>query len=361
LANLYSAAGVTFKNMIAEELLQWYQLNKRDLPWRDCNDPYKIWLSEIILQQTRVQQGMPWYLSFISAFPTIHDLAQSSEEKVLKLWQGLGYYSRARNLHATAKIIARNLKGQFPDEPEELLKLKGVGPYTAAAIASFAFGKPVIALDGNLLRVGSRIFGIESPIDENVTRKQIESEFLRVMPRKKSGEFNQSLMDLGAEICTPTTPACSDCPVAIYCSARRENKVEQLPKKKSKTAVKQVHIYYFVLRSNKGILLRHRTQDGIWKNMYDFPAVESDEPLTPMPFPPLSGFQAPESPPEYLGTITHALSHRKINASFYLWKSSGFKPEESFFWKSRSRCNDLPLPRLIEKALHQFSTRIWHQ
>lgn len=261
-------------------LINWYLQNKRDLPWRHTKNPYNIWLSEIILQQTRVVQGLPYYNKFIENFPNVESLANAEEEKVLKLWQGLGYYSRARNLHTTAKFINEQLKGEFPKNYNDLLKLKGVGEYTAAAIASFSFDEDVAVVDGNVFRVLSRFFGIESDISENKTKKEFQDLAKSLLPKGKASNFNQAIMEFGATQCVPKSPNCCDCIFNSNCYALQKNKINELPVKKKKIKVKNRYLNYVVVKdSNANFLIEKRTDNGIWKNLFQFPLVETEKAL----------------------------------------------------------------------------------
>ncbi|MGB7393081.1 MAG: A/G-specific adenine glycosylase [Pricia sp.] len=261
----------------AQTILTWYSIHKRDLPWRGTRDAYRIWLSEIMLQQTRVAQGTPYYLKFIDAFPTVHDLADASEEKVLKLWQGLGYYSRARNLHSTAKTVANELSGRFPTNYSGLLKLKGVGDYTASAIASICFDAPEPVVDGNVYRVLSRYFGVELPTNSGEGIKYFKQLAREVMDADNIRDYNQGIMEFGAVQCIPKNPDCTVCPLNDGCVALQNDKVAELPVKVKKTKVKHLNFNYLVFQDAIGnTLLRQRTEKGIWRNLWEFPLLESD-------------------------------------------------------------------------------------
>ena len=302
---------------IGNKLINWYQVNKRELPWRNTTDPYKIWLSEIILQQTRVQQGLPYYEKFTNQFPTINDIAIASEKDLLLLWQGLGYYSRARNMHHTAKMIVDKYNGNFPENHDEILALKGVGEYTAAAIASFAFDKPHPVLDGNVFRFISRLFGIEKPIDTITGKKEITKALDLIFNPQKPALFNQAIMEFGATHCTPKKPKCNTCIFNIQCKALGSKKVMSIPVKKGKTKILQVNHTYMCFIHNNRTYIEKRTA-GIWKNLYQFPLIEDD--IKPDE---ISGIIN-----KYLNKPTkfeisdvfeskHILSHRKILAIFY--------------------------------------------
>jgi A/G-specific adenine glycosylase len=258
-------------------LIAWYLDNKRDLPWRSTTNPYHIWLSEIMLQQTRVAQALPYFFAFSEAFPTVTDLADASEDKILRLWQGLGYYSRARNMHATAKIIAEQHHGNFPNSYKELIKLKGIGPYTAAAIASFAFREAVAVVDGNVYRVLSRIFGI----DTDIAKSEAKSIFFELAQThinvQKPDLFNQAIMEFGALQCVPKNPNCGLCPFAATCFAFQNGQVANLPvKSKAKKARKRYFNYFVVSNNKQQIILQQRIQKDIWQKLYEFPLLETD-------------------------------------------------------------------------------------
>jgi len=308
---------------ISSKLIEWYKIHKRFLPWRDINNPYRIWISEIILQQTRVNQGMDYYLRFIERFPDIKALAFADEQEVLKTWQGLGYYSRARNLHETARYIFKNFGGKFPEDYDFILSLKGIGEYTAAAIASIAFGAPYPVVDGNVFRFLSRFFGIEEPIDTSKGKK-IFTELARlIMDKSQAGMFNQAIMEFGALQCIPVSPDCSACPFETQCSAYSTCKVNDLPVKQNKTKIKTLYLYYFHIRKGKNIFLKKRKEKGIWQNLYEFPLIESE---TPLEWEDLVGkdyFKAlfPVVEPIHfqlvLKKVKHILTHRILYANFY--------------------------------------------
>ena len=262
----------------SHHITTWYQNNKRDLPWRKTNNPYHIWLSEIILQQTRVNQGLPYYESFTKNFPTIKDLATADEEKVLKLWQGLGYYSRARNLHATAKTICESYEGNFPKTFNELKKLKGIGDYTGAAIASFTFNEVVPVVDGNVYRVLSRYLGITTDISHSSARKIFFETANQLIDKNNPALFNQAIMEFGALQCTPKSPDCTKCPLNNSCFALANNEIENLPIKSKKTKVKKRFLnYLLILDSENRATTSKRTSKGIWQNLYELPHIETKE------------------------------------------------------------------------------------
>ncbi|UPT72243.1 MAG: A/G-specific adenine glycosylase [Flavobacterium sp. JAD_PAG50586_2] len=260
----------------SKSLIQWYLQNKRDLPWRNTVNPYFIWLSEIMLQQTRVAQGLPYFLRFTSAFPTVFDLAKADEEEVLKLWQGLGYYSRARNLHKTAKQIAFEFDGEFPKTYSELLKLKGIGEYTAAAIASFSYNETVPVVDGNVFRVLSRYFDVETDIASSGAKKEFTQLAAALIQEGEANIFNQAIMEFGALQCVPKNPDCSICVFNNSCLALQQKKVVQLPVKSKKTKVTNRYFNYLVFwDENENTIIHKRTEKGIWQNLYEFPVLET--------------------------------------------------------------------------------------
>ncbi len=303
-------------------LLQWYLQYKRDLPWRKTTDAYPIWLSEIMLQQTRVAQGMPYFLSFIERFPTVFDLAKADEEHVLKLWQGLGYYSRARNMHKTSQIIASEFNGNFPNKYTELLKLKGIGDYTAAAIASFAFNEVVPVVDGNVFRVLSRYFNVETDISSATAKKEFAALAKELMPTNNPALFNQAIMEFGALQCVPKNPDCGICVFSSSCAALQKNKVNQLPIKTKKTKVRNRYFHYLIFQDNdNATILNKRTAKGIWHNLYEFPAIETEEATSQetiiariksdfhhLDITAVFAFEDP---------IIHKLSHQHLSISFY--------------------------------------------
>jgi A/G-specific adenine glycosylase len=261
-----------------KSLIEWYLQNKRDLPWRKTQNPYHIWLSEIMLQQTRVAQGTPYYFAFTTAFPTVFDLANASEEAVLKLWQGLGYYSRARNLHKTAQYVAFDLNGIFPDNYISLLDLKGVGEYTAAAIASFSYNEAIPVVDGNVFRVLSRYFDIETDISQVSAKKEFAVLAFELMNKKDPALFNQAIMEFGALQCVPKSPNCEICIFNNSCLALQRKKVNKLPVKLKKTKVRNRYFNYIVYSDEKEqTLIQKRTAKGIWHNLYEFPLIETDQ------------------------------------------------------------------------------------
>jgi A/G-specific adenine glycosylase len=306
----------------SDKIITWYQLHKRDLPWRNTNDAYLIWLSEIILQQTRVDQGMAYYHAFAKEFPTVKHLAKADNDKVMKLWQGLGYYSRARNLHATAQLIAKDYKGVFPNEYETILSLKGVGEYTAAAIASFAFHKKHAVVDGNVYRVLSRIFGIETPIDSSLGKKEFYKLANELISSKAPALHNQAIMEFGALQCKPVNPDCEVCPFYTTCYAFAKQQVGELPVKEKKTKVRNRYFNYIVLNYKETTLIKKRVEKDIWTNLHDFPLIETTKELTEEDFLKSKEWNAFIGKTKYSilrisSNYKHILSHQKITARFF--------------------------------------------
>ncbi len=313
----------------AQKILIWYAANKRNLPWRGTRNPYKIWLSEIILQQTRVVQGTPYYLKFIAAFPTVYDLANASEEKVLKLWQGLGYYSRARNLHSAAKTVVEEYDGVFPKTYKGLLKLKGVGDYTASAIASICFDVPEPVVDGNVYRVLTRYFGVELPINSTKGIKYFKKLARKVMDPDNIRDYNQGIMEFGAVQCTPKNPNCMYCPLNDSCVALQKGKVQNLPIKINKIKVRHRYFNYLVFMDADGkTVLKQRTGKGIWQNLWEFPLLESDQTIgEDAIIKILDDFVDAKKVREIVrcneSPIIHKLSHQHLHTVFWMVKTDG--------------------------------------
>ena len=311
----------------AQKILTWYAANKRALPWRGSRDPYTIWLSEIILQQTRVVQGTPYYLKFIATFPTVHDLANASEEEVLKLWQGLGYYSRARNLHAAAKTVVGEYGGNFPETYDGLLKLKGVGDYTASAIASICFDAPEPVVDGNVYRVLARYFGVELPINSTKGIKYFKKLARKVMDADNIHDYNQGIMEFGAVQCTPKNPDCMFCPLNDSCVALQKGKVLELPLKTNTTKVRHRYFnYLFFVDANEKTVLKQRTGKGIWRNLWEFPLLESEQGIDEEAVvKKLDDYSDAAKVREILRfnetPIVHKLSHQHLHTVFWMVKT----------------------------------------
>jgi len=340
----------------SKKILAWYYKNKRDLPWRSTKDPYKIWLSEIMLQQTRVAQGLPYYEKFVKEFPSIYHLANATEEKVLKLWQGLGYYSRARNMHNTAKAIVENYKGEFPNTYKELLKLKGIGDYTASAIASISFNVPEPVVDGNVYRVLSRYFGVDLPTNSSEGIKHFKSLAREVMNSNEIRDYNQGIMEFGAIQCAPKTPNCLHCPLNDSCVALKENRVNELPVKLKKTKVRHRYFNYIVaFDKNNKVVLEQRKGKGIWQNLYQFPLVETDKEfaLETLKEETLKVLKIETTSDMYLYNkkpIVHKLSHQHLHTKFWIWHTAT-DIDNTVSWKNVS---NYPVPVLIAEFIKTF-------
>lgn len=336
-------------------ILSWYGKNKRELPWRETRDPYRIWISEVILQQTRVNQGMEYYLRFIERFPDVATLAAASEQEVLTYWQGLGYYSRARNLHSAANQVVELHGGKFPTQYDQVRALKGIGDYTAAAICSIAFELPYAVVDGNVYRVLSRLYGIDTPIDSSAGKKEFQELAQQLIDHSQPGLHNQAMMEFGALACVPVNPDCESCPLKTTCKAYEQELVDVLPVKSKKTLVRELYYTYLVVRNQQQILIRQRsTATNIWKNMYEFPLVESSHLLTPQevltqPF--LGELGELTLNPLYTDT-THILSHRKINVRFYEIEVLRFRTDiENCVVTTLEALQQYPVPRVISRYL----------
>jgi A/G-specific adenine glycosylase len=306
-------------NDFTEAIERWYESNKRELPWRASSDPYQIWISEIILQQTRVTQGSNYFLRFIQRFPDIRSLAEADENEVMKYWEGLGYYSRARNLHAAA----RSMNGIFPRTYPEVLVLKGVGEYTAAAICSFAYNMPYAVVDGNVYRVLSRYFGIETPIDSTKGKKLFAALANEMLDKQRPALYNQGIMDFGAIQCTPQSPNCLSCPLSDSCLAHAHGMIAKLPIKQHKTKVTNRYLHYFYVRAGAYTFIRQRTEDDIWRNLFEIPLIETPTTLPAEQLLQLPEFRAlfdPEEQPVIRllqQGVKHVLSHRILYTDFY--------------------------------------------
>lgn len=345
-------------------IIAWYYSNKRDLPWRQTSNPYFIWISEIILQQTRVAQGLPYYEKFVKAFPTINDLANAPEQEVLSLWQGLGYYSRARNMHKCAKIIEVDFNGEFPNKFEELLKLPGIGPYTAAAIDSLAFNNPSPVVDGNVYRVLARVFGIENNIADGKSFKLFFDLAKDLIDSKVPGTFNQAVMELGATVCAPHNPECNNCPLAEICFARTHKKQKELPVKVKKIRNKNRYFTYVVIEYNGKLAMVKRTAKDIWQSLFQFYLIENNSPTEIDNLKdPLLAFLLKEGAIINQEKVMpkHLLSHQTIFSTFFeikinsdvLWNK--LLIENGLVLYSQSEIEALPKPVLITKYLNSVS------
>lgn len=344
----------------SDKIVEWYLQNKRNLPWRETIDPYRIWLSEIILQQTRVNQGLPYYLKFIEQFPDVKALAAASEEEVLRLWQGLGYYTRARNLRKCAVEIAHDHQGVFPDSFDSLKKLCGIGEYTAAAIASFAFEQPVAVVDGNVFRVLSRVFGVDKDIGSSEGKAYFFKLANELIDKHRPGLHNQAIMEFGALHCTPLQPMCDGCIFERNCIAKNKGIQQELPVKQRLKSVKKRYFYYFVLKESGKIALRRREGKDIWKGLYDFYLVEKSRPVDPLKIwreNMLMKSGGRNAEPNFISPLyKHVLTHQIIYARFIVIDDIRKPLQKESYLKlySRKAISALPKPVLISRFLTDF-------
>ena len=345
-------------SLFSVTLLRWFAANGRSLPWRERDDAYAIWLSEIILQQTRVEQGRDYWLRFMQRFPTVEALAAATEDEVLRLWQGLGYYSRARNLHAAARQVVA--MGGFPRSVEGLRQLKGVGDYTAAAVASMAFNEPAAAVDGNVFRVLARHFGIATAINTTEGHREFTALAAELLPPREAGTFNQAMMDFGATLCTPRSPRCADCPFVETCVARREGRVEELPVKLRKTTIRERRLAYIYIRCKGDTAIHRRGAGDIWQGLWEPVMVENGQ---------WTGENGQWRMENGLGKmdngecimdnaillakdVKHVLTHRILLADFYFLDTPSRPPlPPDYIWVPESALDDYAKPRLIERLL----------
>ena len=339
---------------VTQELLNWYRSSHRQLPWRDTVNPYRIWVSEIILQQTRVDQGLDYYLKFVDKFPTISDLAHSNETEVLTIWQGLGYYARARNMHQTAKFIVHELNGVFPNDYHSIRSLKGIGDYTAAAIASFAFKLPHVAIDGNVKRVAARWFGIDIPISKSDFMKQAHQALTERMPAEAPDIYNQALIELGAMKCTPVNPQCLSCPIAIECAAYKLNRTTQLPVVLPKSKPIKKYLHYFLIEFNHQWALIQRPSEKIWGGLFEFPNLE-DVQVDNIPQNYLQELQLSGMDLELHDNpiVKHQLSHQTIHARCWLLKVKTVNASFQSHWEfvNPKEIAKFPLHKLMQKLI----------
>ncbi len=343
----------------ARDLLHWNRYdNHRQMPWKGEKDPYKIWLSEVMLQQTRVEQGIKYYQNFIAAFPDVHALAKAPEEKIFKLWEGLGYYSRCRNLIQTAKYISTELGGAFPQSYEGILALKGVGTYTAAAIASFAFNLPYAVLDGNVFRVLSRIFDKEIPIDSTAGKKEFAALAQDILPQSRAGEYNQAIMDFGATICKPV-PLCGGCFFNDKCFAYLTGKQQLLPVKEKKLTLKKRWLNYFMVQYGEELLIRQRSGKDIWHGLHEFLLIETEKSLKPKVLQTL--FQEQMGIRDYTvireWKTKQALSHQRICFHLFHFRIRRKKKVEGYQWTKLSDLQHLAFPRTLQEAVQGIIKR----
>lgn len=333
-----------FREVVHYQLYKWFDLNKRDLPWRETDDPYRIWISEIILQQTRVEQGLPYYLRFIDRFPDLTALAQASEDEVLRYWQGLGYYSRARNLHRAAQLLVNAGETAFPATFDAIRALPGIGDYTAGAIASFAYNLPYPALDGNIYRVLARLTNCTIPFDTPQGKKHLHAVAEEMLDTHNPRRFNSAIMEFGALYCTPKNPDCANCPIGHVCAAFAHHTVDLLPLRKERTPVQDRYLRYDIYLCPDGAhlltLIHRRTQNDIWKHLWEFPLTECHEPFEPTDLPHLD--------------FTHLLSHRRLHARFYIYKVTALPDIPDTVAVTLSQLDDYALSRLTLRALEQL-------
>ena len=344
-------------SVFSSSIIKWYETYKRDLPWRDSTDAYQIWISEIILQQTRVVQGYHYFMRFMKRFPDVKTLADAPEDEVMKYWQGLGYYSRARNLHAAAQSIG----AEFPKTYSEVRALKGVGDYTAAAICSFAYNMPYAVVDGNVYRVLARYLGIDTPIDSALGKRQFSYLADEMLDRMQPAIYNQAIMDFGALQCVPQSPSCFQCPLVETCAAYKNNLVATLPVKVGKTKVTNRYLNYFFVRQDEYTYLRKRTGKDIWQNLYELPLVESDssllyeEILTQTGFHQLFPASSIHSVQCVCSNVKHQLSHRTIYATFYEVVLSDIDVFLDGYTRIHlNEINDFPVAKLTHSFLEKY-------
>lgn len=343
--------------IFSNTLINWYLQSKRDLPWRKTTNPYFIWLSEIILQQTRVDQGMSYYLAFVKAYPTVFHLANATENEVLNLWQGLGYYSRARNLHFSAKYIVDELNGQFPSTYKDILQLKGVGDYTASAIASICFDEPTAVVDGNVYRVLARFFGVEAPINSSKGQKYFKELAQELINSDKPAIHNQAIMEFGARMCKPQNPDCDVCPLTDKCVALQQKRIKELPFKNKKIKIRKRYFNYLVaVTSDKKTILNKREGKGIWQNLFEFPLIESDKTLDKDAVIQHKVFQKIFSNGDFevnlfnQKEIVHKLSHQHLVTRFWTVKVEK-NQQLTTAWKN---IHSFPVPKLIDSFIDEF-------
>ncbi|PHR35374.1 MAG: A/G-specific adenine glycosylase [Fluviicola sp.] len=329
-------------------IADWYRQNHRELPWRDTKNPYFIWLSEIIMQQTRIEQGLNYYLKFTNAYPTIQNLANASEQDVLNNWQGLGYYSRARNLHFSAKFVVNELNGKFPATYNEIMQLKGVGTYTAAAVASFAYNERCAVVDGNVYRFLSRLFDIATPIDSTQGKKEFQLLADELIKKADPGTHNQAMMEMGSLICSPK-PDCEACPVQVHCLALKNKTISERPIKSKKTKVRDRYFHYLVHSFDGKTIITKRTEKGIWQNMYQFPLIETESAETPRTISNEISFSSEVQ--------KHILSHQRIFAVFHHIDNAPKTLDSDHLEINKVEIQDYPLPRIIDRYLEDTANQ----
>lgn len=336
------------KKLFISNLLKWYLQKKRDLPWRKETDPYKIWVSEIILQQTRVEQGLPYYLKFIKKFPDVISLASASQDEVLRIWEGLGYYRRALHMHEAANQILTQFDGVFPSDFEQILRLKGVGEYTAAAVSSIAFNEPRAVVDGNVIRVIARLFCLKGDILKLSEKNKIKKIASDLIDQSNPGDFNQAMMELGATVCLPRNPKCQECPVHQFCLAKKHNVSDQLPIKKSKVKTKERYLLYRAIQKNQKIFIVKRQNEDIWKGLYELPSIEFED---------RKAFNAhleklKSEGCKVFGPMKHILSHQVIFAAITKEKILTDNCMHGAFMVELTNLSKYAKPVLVSKLLH---------
>ncbi len=350
------------QKFFTRQLLDWYQPSDRPMPWKAIKNPYFIWLSEIILQQTRVEQGLPYYLRFTQQYPTVSDLAEAPEDAVLKLWEGLGYYSRARNLHAAAKHIQEVHGGVFPSTYKDIRALKGVGEYTAAAIASFAYDLPYAVVDGNVYRVLARFFGIDTPIDSTAGKKEFRALADALLATDRAADYNQAIMDFGATVCMPKNPLCSVCPLQSRCQAWYSQTIEQLPVKAKKIKKRPRYFYYLVINHGEQVYVRKRPEGDVWAGLYDFPLIELEQlvegmfladALASTAFWQVNIAPKPLQIQQVSKLYKQTLSHQHIHAIFIEMQAGAeyFMENPDFLAIERKKIKNFAFPKLIGRYL----------
>jgi A/G-specific adenine glycosylase len=346
-------------------IIKWYRRNKRNLPWRQTNDPYRIWVSEVILQQTRVEQGSAYYDRFVERFPDIGSLAEAGEDEVMKIWQGLGYYSRARNMHHSARMLIKDHKGVFPSTYQEIRKMRGVGDYSAGAISSIAFGEPHPAIDGNVQRVVARFTGIYEPVKTSAGMKKVREFLENQIDKDDPGTFNQAVMELGALVCKPKQPDCQECPLGDHCYASVNKLTDKLPviSKIKPPSVRFFHYFVIISRQEDRffIWMKKRTDDGIWKNLYDFPLIEADHELSREDIEQTGQWNMIRGPHSFLNgkVITgppYLLTHRELRVIFFMMASDHFH-HKNYIKVGLDEFHKYPVPRLIENFMKKVSSR----
>lgn len=337
----------------AREIIDWYKLNKRDLPWRNTTDPYIIWLSEIIMQQTRVEQGTPYFNRFAEKYPTVKDFASADEGEILNLWQGLGYYSRGRNMHHTAQMVMEEHAGYFPNNYDSLLKLKGIGEYTAAAISSFSSNEVKAVVDGNVFRLLSRYFGIDIPINSGPGKKAFTELANELIDKSDPGTYNQAAMEFGSLVCKPKNPDCPICPLQLGCEAYRSKRINELPVKIKNKKVRNRYFNYIVIINEKGILMNKRGPNDIWQNLYELPLIETPEALEPHDLIVSDAFTNIFGKDAVIISIQtpakHILSHQQLFATFIEIEnySEQFVSQNGWVYVKMEDLRSLAQPKLI--------------